>query len=166
MALAWFVCQYEIMAPPHNFRRFCAMNDFNTQIQADGGAFAESEVLGGYALVKVRASSTTLTTIGNTANFFRIPNWVNLTDTLGSLTTTQRNAIQTRILAMGYTQAEINAALGSTLSAWRTITLGQVLRFITTRRLLSRWDAVQQQFVLDGPAVPCEPVANIDTQVQ
>jgi hypothetical protein len=166
MALAWFICQYKIKTGNWRPVRYCAMDDFTAQINADGGSWAESEVLGGYALVKVRANTTTLTTIGGTTNFQRIPNWVNLSDILSTLTTAQRTAIQNRILAMGYTQAEINAVMGNNLTAWRTRTLRQLLNFIAQRRLKPRWDSETQQIVLDGVLVACKPIASVDAEVQ
>lgn len=164
MAYAWFICGYKLK-PNRPHMRYCAMDDFTAQIQADGGSWAESEVLGGYAVVKVRANAGTLTTIAGAAGFQRIPtHWV-LTDTWSDLTSAQRTAIQNKALALGYTQAEIDAVMGNTLALWRQKTLGQLLRFIAQRRLLARWDDVQGQIVLDGEAVACEPIANVDIKV-
>ena len=165
MAVAWFICSYNVIPDAVRHKRYCAMDDFTAQIVADGGAWAESEVLGNYAIVKVRASADTLTTIAGTTGFQRIPNHVNLNDTWSDLTAAQRTAIQNRVLAMGYTQAEINAALGSTLAQWRTITLGDLLRFITRRRLKPRWDAALSQIVLDGDVRECRPIADVDNEV-
>jgi hypothetical protein len=167
MAIAWFVCQYKVTSGPAGLtnRRYCAMDDFTPQINADGGAWSESEVLGGYALVKVRASSGTLTTIGNTATFQRIPTWVSLDQTLESMTSAQRTALLNKIQAMGYTLAEIQAALGTNLAGWRTHTLGDLLRFAAQRRLKPRWDDVQKQIVLDGVLQACKPVAQVDAEV-
>jgi hypothetical protein len=167
MAIAWFICEYKIKQPEGEPRptRYCAMDDFTATIRSDGGDWAESEVLGGYAVVKVRASASTLTTIAGTARFQRIPNWVNLSDTLESLTTAQRTAILNKILAMGYTQAEIDAVIGANLAGWRTKTLGQVLRFIASKRLKPRWDATNQQIVLDGILQACRAIDDVDTAV-
>lgn len=165
MALAWFVCGYTIN-PNRPMYRNCAMDGFSAAIQADGGDWSESEVLGGYAVVKVRASDQTLSTIAGTAGFQRIPNHFNLSDTLGDLTNPQKTAIYNRLLAMGYTDAEIQAAIARANQNWSTITLGQVLRFAASRRLLARWDDIQSQIVLDGAAVACRPVADVDGAVQ
>lgn len=169
MALAWFICGFNFVEGHNgpNSRRVCAMDNFSPSIFADGGAWSESEVLGGFAVVKVRASVATLTIIGGTAGFTRIPNnWVDLSTTLGSLTTGQRTTLLNLITSMGYTTAEINAALGSNLTGWRTKTLGQVLRFIAQRRLKSRWDNVQHQIVLDGILQSCKPIDDINAEVQ
>ncbi len=164
MAYAWFICGYKTRPYRPNMR-YCAMDDFTAQINADGGAWSESEVLGGYALVKVRAGATTLTTIGGTAGFHRIQNHWILSDLLSDLTTAQRTAINSRLLAMGYTQAEIDAVMGSNLAAWRTKTLLQLLNFAAQRRLKPRWDAVLQQIVLDGENVTPKYITVVDSEV-
>jgi hypothetical protein len=165
MALAWFICGY-VINPARPNMRYCAMNDFTEAIVADGGTWSESEILGGYAIVKVRAAAATLTTIAGTTGFQRIPNHINLNDVWSDLTTAQRTAIQNKVLAMGYTLAELQAVMGDTLAKWRTKTLGQLLRFITSRRLKPRWDEIQQQIVLDGILQSCRPIAEVDAEVQ
>jgi uncharacterized membrane protein (UPF0136 family) len=164
MATAWFVCEYKIR-PDVRPIRYCAMDDFTSTIEADGGAWSESEVLGGYAVVKVRAAAATLTSIGGTVGYYRIPSFTHLTDVLTGLTAGQRTAIQNRILAMGYTQAEIDAAMGNTLALWRQKVLSTLLRFIAQRRLSPRWDSIQQQFVLDGALRDCKPIDAVNTEV-
>jgi hypothetical protein len=163
MALAWFICGYKLRRPGF---RYPAMDDFTAQINADGGTWSNSEVLGGYTVIKVRANAATLTTIGGTAGYTRIPNHFALTDILGDLTSGQRNTLLTLLGNMGYTPAEISAALGSNLAGWRTKTLGQALRFMAQRRLQSRWDADAQQFVLDGIFLGCKPIDEVDAEVQ
>jgi hypothetical protein len=109
MAYAWFVCPYKRRARLFgngNPILYCAMDDFTAQIRADGGDWAETRVLGNVALVKVRANATTLTTISGTAEFMQITSRWLLSDTLSALTTAQRNAIQNKLLAMGYPQTE------------------------------------------------------------
>ena len=129
-------------------------------------ATGEREVLGGYAVVKVRAAAATLTTIAGTAEFQRIPAaFTTLNTTLGSLTTAQRTAILNRILAMGYTTAEIQTVLGSNLAGWRTKTLGQLLRFIASRRRKPRYDAIADAIVLDGIVEACASVDDVDAMI-
>jgi hypothetical protein len=170
MTIAWFICGFKQkpgIKPGGSPIRYCAMDDFTAQIiNVDGGNWSESEVLGGYAVVKVNAADATLTTINGTNGFFRIPTWVNLTDSLANMTSGQRTTLLTWIGNMGYTPAEISAALGGNLSGWRTKTLGDLLRFCAQRRLTPRWDDVQLQIVLDGALVPCRPIAEVDTSVQ
>lgn len=163
MATSWFICPYKRTPNTRVPQRYCAMDDFTPQILADGGDWSESEVLGGYALVKVRASDITLTLIAGTAGFQRIPNSLRLTDTLGSLTNGQLNAINNQLLAMGYTQSEITAALGNN---FKSRTLGQVLRFAASRRLKPRYDTISDAIVLDGPVQTCKLVDDVDSEVQ
>lgn len=135
--IAWFLCPMLIGTSDGGKEvfRYCGMNDFNAQIYGDAGAWAETEVLGDVALVKVRASDATLTTIAAAPGFLRVLAKINLTDTLGDLTTAQRTAILNKLQAMGYTLTEISNALGGTLTNWRTHTFGDLLRFVAKRRL-------------------------------
>lgn len=138
MALAWFICPMittDTGSAPFHWRRKCAMDNFTLQILADGGDWMESEVLGNVALVKVRASDATLTAIQGAAGYLRVLAKINLTETMTDLSAAQRNAIQTRLLNMGYTQAEIDAAMGTNLTQWRQRTFGDLLRLICTKRL-------------------------------
>jgi hypothetical protein len=143
--------------------RYCAMQDYSDIIFADNGDWSETEVLGNYAIVKVRASDATLDTIAGAQGFLRIPPGLDLSTPLSSLTIAQINAIHDRILAMGYTDAEIQAALGNNL---RNRTLGQVLRFAASRRLKPRYDAIADQIVLDGSVQSCRLVDDVDTEIQ
>lgn len=155
--MAWFLCLYKLRSVFTN-RRYCAMDDFTAQILADGGDWRETEVLGNTAIVKVRASAATLSAINAAPGFARIP-VDRLDDPLSSLTSTQLSAIKNKVLALGYTQPELTDALGSDLSL---ITLGQLLRFIATRRLKPRYDVVTDTIVLDGPIQPCLPIEQVD----
>jgi hypothetical protein len=134
------------------------MADFNAAILADGGHWTETEVLGDRAIVKVRASAATLTTIAGTATFRRIPLDL-LDDSLASLTNGQRNAIKNELLSAGYTNAEINAAVPD-LSA---VTLRQVLHFFASRRKKPRPSA--GTFVFDGPEVTPRAIEEVDGEV-
>lgn len=156
MAIAWFLCPY-VRKPGLRVMRVCAMDQFTTSIKADGGAWAETEVLGNRAIVKVAASPATLSLIANTPTFRRIPLAL-LNNPLSSLTARQRTAIKNEILDAGYTLAEIDAALPD-LTA---VTLRQVLRFLATRRLKPRYDTQTDTIVLDGPAQPCRSVDDLD----
>jgi hypothetical protein len=160
MTIAWFVTNYKRRAGPRPLR-YCAMDDFTAQIKADGGDWTETEVLGGYALVKVRAADATLTAIAGTAGVFRIPINV-LDDTLASLSNAQRTAIRDRVEAMGYTVEEITAAFPNL----RQATLRQVLHFAAGRRRKPRYDAVSDAIVLDGEIVSCRAIEDVDTEVQ
>src|SRR3990167_3288589 len=113
--MPWFICPMKQRIDPDKPIpvRYCGMDDFTPLIRADGGDWSESEVLGAFAVVKVRASAATLTIIAAEPGFQRIPRDL-LDDSLSSLSTAQRRAIKDRLNAMGYTDAEISAALGNT----------------------------------------------------
>jgi hypothetical protein len=143
--------------------RYCSVDDFRQQIVADGGDWLAAECPGNEAVVKVRASSTTLTAIGQTAGVLRIPSrFTDPNATLGNLTSGERNTLLARLQALGYTTQEISAALGSNLTGWRQRTLGQVLRFVLTRRLKPRYDAGSDSIVLDGPVQPTAPLEALE----
>lgn len=137
------------------------MNDFTPQINADNGAWAETEILGDRAIVKVRASAATLNAIAATATFRRIPNITALTASLSTLSAAQRTAIRNEITDAGYSVAELNAAIPNL----NTATLGQVFNLLATRRRKPRYDANTDAIILDGETVSCRPVSEINTQV-
>lgn len=170
MALAWFICPYKRMTrlvagvptpvvPP---TRYPAMDDFTATIAADGEAWDETEILGDHALVKVRADAATLTTINAAPGFLRIPGHVDLSDTLGDLTAGQRNAILAKLEALGYSNAEVQAALPAD---WQAVTLGQVLRFAASRRLKPRYDSRTDAIIIDGPVQPVKSVDLVAARV-
>lgn len=138
------------------------MDDFTATIRADGGVWDETEILGDAALVKVRAAAATLTTINGAANFVRIPNHTDLNDTLGDLTAQQRTAILNKLLSLGYTQAEIDAALPAN---WAAVTLRQVLKFAATRRLRPRYNQPTDAIVCDGPVQPVKDIEIVASKV-
>ena len=159
MALAFYLVPYALRIGTDRPTRYCQMDDFTSQITADGGTWSEVEVLGNHAIVKVRASAATHVLID--AQFQRIP-VSRLDDPLNTLTTNQLLALRNKVVALGYSLPEINAALGSDLSL---ITLGQLLRFIASRRLKPRYDAGTDKIMLDGPVQVCESVDALDRRI-
>lgn len=146
--------------------RYCAVDDLTPQIVADGGAWDETEILGDHALVKVNASQATLTLVGNLAGVFTIPQrFVDLQDSLASLTAGERNQISNAVLSLGYTQAELDAAMGSTLALWRTHVLEDLLQVAATRRLRPRYDQPTDTIVCDGQVDPVKPVTLVAERV-
>lgn len=162
MPTAWFLTIYKtgrkVWGRP---TRYCAMDDFTELIFSGGGNWSETEVLGNYALVKVRASVALLSTIADAPGFYRVP-VARLTETFGSLSQQTLLALRNRVIAMGYTAEEISAALPAN---WRQITLGQLARFIASRRLKPRYDAVSGTIVLDGIVQTCKDPAIVDTEI-
>lgn len=135
MTIAWFLVPMSVK--PHSlfqWMRYCPMDDFTDQLRAEGGDWAESEVLGNSAIVKVRASDALLGVIAGTAGFYRIPwDWL-LADTMADWTNAQYNVVRARLGQMGFTSQEISAALGSNVQQWRTHTFEDLLRFVCSRR--------------------------------
>ena len=160
MPLAWFVCSYKVRLDSSRIR-YCAMDDFTTLIRADDGDWSETEVLGGFALVKVQALLPALQMIAATPGFQRLPK-DRLDDSLSDLTQAQKTALRDRLEAMGYPLAEIRAALGNDLGAH---TVRDVLRFATSRRLTPRYDAMTATIILDGPIQVCRTVESVDMAV-
>jgi len=160
VAIGWFICPYKRRVGAHKPTRYCAMNDFNSLIKADGGKWSEAETLGDRAIVKVNASPATLTTIANTATFRRIPLTL-LNDPLSSLSPAVQNAIRQEVLDAGYTLAEVNARFPNIGNA----TLGDVLRFLATRRLRPRYDQGTDTIFIDGPIQGCKSVDVLDREV-
>ena len=155
MAIAWFVCPYK-HGDGHRIgsRRYCAMNDFTPLIRGEGGRWAETEILGDRAIVKVRASVTLLTTIADTAGFRRLPK-NRLNDPLADLPQNVKKKLRDEVLDAGYTIAQFNDRFPNGLGS---ATLRDLLRFLATRRLKPRYDAATQTVILDGPVQVVRPV--------
>ncbi len=158
--MAWYLCPYKVHArgPQH---RYCAMNDFTALIRSDGGRWEEIEILDpaiGRCLVKVvGASAGTLTTINAAPGFVRIPLDA-MDNPLSSLSAAQRTAVRNQVLACGYTTEEVNARFPNLASN----TIGDVLRFLATRKRRARYNAPTQTIVCDGPELPCGDVDALD----
>jgi len=166
MSIGWFLCPYiRDDGPLGRPGRTCAMDIYTATIAGDGGAWSETEVLGDIALVKVRASDTTLATIASAVGFVRVLAKTALANSLSDLTAVQRTAITNKLLVMGYEQTEINAAMGNTLALWRAKTFGDLLSLIATRRRKPRYDAQTDTILLDGDAQTCRPVSSVDAEV-
>ncbi len=170
MAIAWFLCPY-IHTDGHRAGslRYCAMDDFTSQIHAAGGWWAETEILGDRAIVKVRASLAVLTTIAGTLGFRRLPK-DRLDDSLADLPQNIKTKLRDEVLDAGYTVAQFNARFPDGLSS---VTLRDLLRFLATRRLKPRYDATTESVILDGPVQVVRPVdglmpggLSVDNEVQ
>jgi len=159
--VGWFIVPYKRDLLDTSPTRYCAMGDFTDVIRADGGAWSETEVLGNRAVVKVRASDMTLTTIALAPGFRRLLK-SRLNDSLSDLTPAQRRALRDELEAMGYPLSEIRSRLGNDLGPF---TLGDVLRFAATRRIKPRYDQSTDTILLDGPIQPCRSVDSVDVEV-
>lgn len=149
---AWFFCPYVRRVDPDNpadtTRAPLILEEFGAQIDTDGGAITFVECLGNSAVCKVSASTATLNAIAARSSVQRLPVG-RLDDPLSSLTGQQRTAIRNRLLAQGWSSAEITSRLGDLA----TRTLRDVFRMAVSRRLKPRYDAVGDQIVLDGARV-------------
>lgn len=161
MPIAFYIAPYK-RREGQRAARYCAMDDFTDQIAASGGAWAESEVLGDRAVVKVRASAAVLSAINAAPGMVRIPKAA-LQGTLADLTAGQKTALRNLLTDMGYSLAEIQTRFGSDLSAF---TLGDVLRFAASRRRKPRYDAQADTIVLDGEVMPCRTIDDVDAEVR
>ena len=163
MAIGWFICLMKEEATGSTLPvalRWCAISDLGSLYQAEGGRMHFTEVLGNHCIVKVKASEATLATIAATEGVTRIP-LSRLDDSLSTLSNAQRTALRNKVLGMGYTASEVNAAFPDLKNA----TLGEVLRFCASRRLKPRWDAVNGVVVLDGAVQPCVAISDVDGEV-
>lgn len=158
MPVAFFIVPYErVVAPSGRGGRRCAMDRYTAAILADGGEWREAECLGNRCVVKVRAAAGTLTNIATAEGWFRFP-LAALDNPLSSLTNAQRTAVRNQLTAAGYPAAEVTAAFPNLSAA----TVGDVIRFLLTRRLKPRYDPATDSVIVDGPARACEDVAVID----
>jgi len=162
MAIGWFIVPFvrraDMLGMP---AREPAIFQFAAAIRADGGAVSLTEILGDRAIVKVRASVSTLTTIAAAPTIRRIP-LDRLDDPVSSLTVNQRQALRNEVLDAGYTQEEIDA----TIPDFSVVTLRQVLRFLCRRRLRPRYDSGTDTIVCDGPLQPVLPIEHVDREVE
>jgi hypothetical protein len=163
MPIAWFICPYKRREgwPGLVPARYCAMDDFTPQIIVDKGAWAESEVLGDRAVVKVRASDATLAVIEAEPGFARLPK-SGLSESLSDRTPGEKQALADLLVAGGYSAKEVREGLGANLGGR---TLGDILRFAAQRRLKPRYDAAKDAIVLDGPVQWVRPIDEIDKVV-
>jgi hypothetical protein len=156
VAVGWFLAPYRRLVGPRIPTRYCAMDDFTPQVVG----WSETEVLGQHAVVKVDAAPAVLQEIAGTEGFQRIP-VARLDDPLSSLTVNQRNAIRTKIISLGYTAEELDAAFPDI----RDFALRQVLLFVCRRRRKVRYDQATDTIIDDGPDQPVRPLADVDAAV-
>lgn len=155
MPVAWYIVPYSVARHHGRLARRCAI-----YAQLPTGGWAETEVAGDRAIVKVSASAGVLTTLNSL--YTRLPK--NALDTsLSDLTNGQKLALRDELEAQGYTLAEIQARFGNDLGA---STLGDVLRFMTRRRYRLKPNATDDGFERDGSREePCTPIADVDAAV-
>ena len=165
MPTTWVLVPYKRSAETHHPGRYVAIDDFTPQIRADGGDWSETEVLGpqmGYALVKIRMQTASLlVNICATPGFRRMP-VDNFFDRLLGLSPAQISNINGVLLNAGYSQSEIDTALGGD---WSQKTLADLMRLWATRRLTPRYDSATDAIICDGTPVVCKSVDTVNSEV-
>lgn len=162
MPVGWFVAPYKRRPDPNGrIIRYVVVDDLTAQIRADGGHWTEAQVLGNQAIVKVRASAQTLQDIDDLPGVSRIPKDA-LDDTLDTLTNPQRQALRQIALDAGYTTNEFNTRFPGGLS---TVTVGDFLRFLATRRRKPRYDQATDSIIDDGALMPVRTIESVDEEV-
>jgi len=154
MPTAFFFVPYKRVVPdrrPGRAEVYCQMDDFTDQIRADGGDWSEKECFGAQAIVKVRASLTTLQTINATPGFDKIP-IAHLDDPTSEMTSAQRTAVLNKLQSLGFTLAQINAAFPQ---GWDgPYTLRDILTFCLSKRQQPRYDQPTDTVVWNGVQIP------------
>lgn len=149
MPIGWYIVPYKRVLPydgPLLAERYCEIEDYAANLNAR----AYVEILGNRAIVKVRAGNAVLQALNGITGFKRLPKDT-LTSPLSDLSNGVKADLRDEALDQGYTLAEIQARFGSDLGAY---TLGDVLRFMASRRRLPRLEA--DELTLDGDIVTIE----------
>jgi len=143
--------------------RTCRISEFRDAILADSGKFRVVEVLGNHAIVKVLATVETLQAIAAADGINRFPK-DQLNDSLSSLTTNQKDFLNTKIQALGYSLSEIRDRFGDDLGSY---TLGDVIKFIAKRRKKPRYDIFTDTITADGDIInqPETLIEKLDSRV-
>ena len=165
MPVTWVLVPYKRDTTADMPTRYVAINDFTPRILADGGDWSETEVAGpgmGWAIVKFRTQTNELLTeVCGTPGYRRFPK-DNLADRLLGISQNQLGEISNLLRQAGYTQAEIDSAMGQ---AWSAKTLGDLARLWSTRRKTPRYDPKTDAIICDGEPVPCKSVDTVDSEV-
>ena len=158
--IGWYIVPYEIIRTPGLTYRRVAICQYQAQINAAGGQWTETEVLGDRAIVKVRAPQAVLNALN--AVFQRIPK-DRLDDSLADLPLAAKQKIKNAILNMGYTLQELQERFTQDLGQYA---LKDVLKFMAKRRLKPRYDEVADEYFVDGIVQVCRSIESVDEEVQ
>ncbi len=161
MPIGWFIVPYKRRIGHPRPIRYCAMDDYTVAIVEAGGEWAEIEVLGDRAIVKVSAIPAVLAVLNAVPGFKRQPK-DNLADSLSSLSTGAKADLRNELQDAGYASAEIRSQFGNDLGQHA---LGDVLRFMASRRRKPRYDPLTDEIVLDGPEQDCDSIDDLDGRV-
>jgi len=161
MAVAWFIIPYK-RDPNVLATRYPAIDDHTAEIESYGGRWSETEVLGNFCIVKVRAPVAVLNALAAIDGYRRLPK-DRLDDPLSDLSVQVLKQIRNELEDMGYPLAEIKDRFGNDLSIY---TLRDILKFATRRRLKPRYNASTDEIILDGPVQPVKPLELVDTEIE
>ena len=164
MAVGWFVVPYKRRVDDPMPVRYPAIDGFTSEILSYGGAWSETEVLGNYCIVKVRAPVAVLSALADVPGFRRLPK-DRLDDPLSDLPVVVLRAIRDALEDMGYPLAEIKERFGLTIGDLANYSLRDVLLFACRRRLKPRYDSGADEIILDGPIQPVKPLQWVDDEV-
>ncbi len=160
--IAWYIAPYKIRENTPdglNNERYCAMDDYTDKIiYEDKGNWSETEVLGNRAVVKVKASASTLTILDSI--FERMPK-DGLEDSLTAVSVTDKTALKDEVLNMGYSNIEWDEEFPNNLGTYK---LKNILHFYTKRRLKPRFDG--NKIIIDGIEQVCRTIESVDVEVQ
>ena len=162
MPIAWYIAPYKIRQNTPdglNNERYCAMDDYTDDIiYTDKGNWSESEVLGNRAVVKVKASVSTLTVLDGV--FMRMPK-DGIDDSLVAVSIAGKAALKNEGLDMGYGNIEWDEEFPNNLGTYQ---LKDILHFYTKRRLKPRFDG--NKIIIDGIEQVCRTIESVNTEVQ
>lgn len=162
MPIGWYIVPYKRREGRRQPTRYCAMDDYTQEIiYTYGGAWAETEVLGNRAIVKVRTRNAILDILDAVPGFRRLPK-DRLDQNLANLSGVVLAAMRDQLLNMGYTQDEIHERFGGNLGDF---TLRDFLHFVAQRRLKPRYNPANDTIYLDGEIQECRSIESVDEEV-
>lgn len=162
MPIGWYIVSYKRREGPGLPTRYCAMDDYTTEIiYTYGGAWTETEILGNRAVVKVRCRPAVLNFLDTVLGFRRLPK-DRLDQSLADLSPTIIQRMHDDLLDAGYPNDEIHERFGGQLE---NFTLRDYLHFAARRRLKPRYSAGDDTIYVDGIEQPCRPVESVDDEV-
>lgn len=152
MATYWWICRYvkamgEFGRP---FVRVSAFESYHDDLTKEGAKWRYEEIAGNRCLVRAEMSDALAQTIALDVNCLPLP-LKRLDQTLGELSPQARSTLQDLAVEMGYSLTEIRNRLGNNVA---TVTLGQLLRFLASRRIKPRYSDDKTDVVFDGPVIP------------
>lgn len=151
MATYWWICRYvkamgEFGRP---FVRVSAFESYHDDLTKEGAKWRYEEIAGNRCLVRAEMSGALAQTIALDVNCLPLP-LKRLDQTLGELSLAARNTLRDIAVEMGYSLTEIRDRLGNNLAS---VTLGQLLRFLASRRIKPQYNADKTDVVFDGPVI-------------